>query len=52
MCTGFIWFRRGIGEQWSGIFEIDVRVSVHHSIIHIENPARCNNNSKFYFIFI
>jgi len=28
------------------------RGSVHHSIIHIENPTRCNSVSKFYFIFI
>jgi hypothetical protein len=26
--------------------------SVHHSIIHKENPTRCNSVSKFYFIFI
>jgi len=25
---------------------------VHHSIIHIWNPTRCNSVSKFYFIFI
>ena len=31
---------------------IDVRGSVHHSIIHKENPTRCNNVSKFYFIFM
>jgi len=30
----------------------DVRGSVHHSIIHIENPTRCNSVSKFHFIFI
>jgi hypothetical protein len=28
------------------------RGSVHHSIIHKENPTRCNGISKFYFIFI
>jgi len=31
---------------------LDVRGSVHHSIIHIENPTRCNSVSKFYFMFI
>jgi hypothetical protein len=31
---------------------LDVRGSVHHSIIHIESPTRCNSVSKFYFIFI
>jgi hypothetical protein len=31
--------------------EFDVRGSVHHSIIHIENPTRCTSVSKFYFIF-
>jgi hypothetical protein len=31
----------------------DVRRSVHHSIIHKENPTtRCNSVSKFYFIFV
>ena len=30
----------------------DVRGSVHHSIIHKENPTRCNSVSKFYFICI
>ena len=29
-----------------------VRGSVHHIIIHKENPTRCNSVSKFYFIFI
>ena len=32
--------------------ELDVRGSVHHSILHKENPTRCNSVSKFYFIFI
>jgi hypothetical protein len=32
--------------------KFDVRGSVHHRIIHIENPTRCNSVSKFYFIFI
>jgi hypothetical protein len=32
--------------------KLDVRGSVHHSIIHIENPTRCKSVSKFYFIFI
>jgi hypothetical protein len=31
---------------------LDVCGSVHHSIIHIKNPTRCNSVSKFYFIFI
>jgi len=25
---------------------------MHHSIIHKENPTRCNSISKFYFIFM
>ena len=33
-------------------FKIDVRGSVHHSIIHIENPKSCSSVSKFYFIFV
>ena len=33
-------------------FFFDVRGSVHHRIIHIRNPTRCNSVSKFYFIFI
>jgi hypothetical protein len=32
--------------------QFDVRGSVHHSIIHIENPTRCNSVSKFYFVYI
>jgi hypothetical protein len=32
--------------------KLDVRGSVHHNIIHKENPTRCNNVSKFYFICI
>jgi len=32
--------------------QLDVRGSVHYSIIHIKNPASCNSVSKFYFIFI
>jgi len=31
--------------------DLDVCGSVRHSIIHIENPTRCNSVSKFYFIF-
>ena len=31
---------------------LDVRGSVHHSIIHIKNPTRCNSVSKFYFRLI
>jgi len=30
----------------------DVCGSMNHSIIRIENPTRCHNISKFYFIFI
>jgi len=30
--------------------ELDVCGSVHHSIIHIENPTRCHSVPKFYFI--
>jgi len=29
--------------------QLDVRGSVQHSIIHIENPTRCNSVSKFLF---
>jgi len=25
---------------------------MHHSVIHKEDPTRCNSVSKFYFIFI
>jgi hypothetical protein len=32
--------------------ELDIRGSVHHSMLHKENPTRCNNASKFYFILI
>jgi hypothetical protein len=32
--------------------KFDICESVHRSIIHIENPTRCNSVSKFYFIFI
>jgi len=32
--------------------KLDTCGYVHHSIIHIENPTRCNSVSKFYFIFI
>jgi len=32
--------------------KLDVRGSVHHSIIHKEYPTRCNSVSKFYFMFI
>jgi len=31
---------------------LDVRGSMHYSIIYKENPTRCNSVSKFYFIFI
>ena len=33
----------------SEIFCLDVRGSVHHNIIHKENPTRCNSVSKFLF---
>jgi len=41
----------------SGIFMnscvvLDLRGSLHRSIIHKENPTRCNSVSIFYFIFI
>jgi len=29
--------------------KLDVRGSVHHSIIHEENPTRCSSVSKFLF---
>jgi hypothetical protein len=32
--------------------KFDVCGSVYHSITHIENPTRCHNVTKFYFIFI
>jgi len=32
--------------------QLDVRGSVHHSIIHKENPTRRSSVSKFYYIFI
>ena len=32
--------------------KFDICGSMHHSIIHIEDPTRCNSVSKFYFIFI
>jgi len=31
---------------------LDVRGSVHHSIIHVKNPTGCNSVSKFYFKFM
>jgi len=34
---------------WFGLFYVPR--SVHHRIIHIENPTRCNSVSKFYFVF-
>jgi hypothetical protein len=34
------------------IDKFDVRGSVNHGIIHIENPTRCNSIAKFYFIYI
>jgi uncharacterized Fe-S cluster-containing radical SAM superfamily enzyme len=38
-------FERRLEKMLSKKF--DVRGSVHHSIIHIENPTRCNDVSKF-----
>ena len=46
-------FRSYLTEQMSWIFyksnyhTLDVRGSVHHSIIHTGNPTRCNSVSKF-----
>jgi len=34
------------------VYCLDVCGSMHHSIIHKENPTRCNSVSKFDFIFI
>jgi hypothetical protein len=34
------------------IYELDICGFVHYSIIHIENPTKYHNVSKFYFIFI
>jgi hypothetical protein len=33
-------------------YGFNVPGSVHDSIIHKENPTRCNSVSKFYFLFI
>ena len=38
-------FERRLEKMLSKKF--DVRGSVHYSIIHIENPTRCNSVSKF-----
>ena len=42
---------KGLLEVAIRIRVLDVRGSVHHSIIHKENPTKCNSVSKFYFIF-
>jgi hypothetical protein len=34
------------------LHKLDVRGSVYHSVIHKQNPTRCNSVSKFYFIFM
>ena len=34
------------------VLKLDVRGSVYHSIIHIENPTRCNSVSKVCYIYI
>jgi hypothetical protein len=44
--------RQDVGTESGSTRSLDVRGSVHHSIIHKENPTRCNSVSKFYFIFI
>jgi len=43
-----VWIKHDVRQ----IQVLDVRGSVHHSIIHIKNPKKCNSVSKFYFIFI
>ena len=45
-------FREQYLNQFYKTISFDVHGSVHHSIIHKENPTRCNIVSKFYFIFI
>ena len=40
-----------ITKRFRVLNNFDVRGSVHHSIIHKENPTRCNSVSEFYFIF-
>jgi hypothetical protein len=37
---------------WTSEPELDVRGSVHHNVIHIGIPTKCNSVTKFYFIFI
>jgi len=39
-------------KVWNSESTLGVCGSVHHSIIHKENPTRCNSVSTFYFIFI
>jgi len=41
----FLWIRKNNCE-------LNVRGSVHHSIIHKENSTKCNSVSKCYFVFI
>ena len=38
-------------DGWADTMKLDVCGSVHHSIIHKENPTRCNSVSKFHFVF-
>jgi hypothetical protein len=35
-----------------GVCKLDVRGSVHHSIIHKENPTRCNSVSDFFISYL
>jgi len=46
------WLRYWLFRPTTSSSILDVLGSVHHSIIHIENPTRCNCVSKFYFIYI
>jgi hypothetical protein len=39
-------------DGWADTLKLNVCGSVHHSIIHKENPTRCNSVSKFYLIFL
>jgi len=50
-----IWGTHARGETLVAsqtLHDLGVRGSVHHNIIQIKNPTRCNSVSKFYFIFI
>jgi len=44
MCAILAIARHTVYENLS---KFNVRGSMHHSIIHIENPTRCNSVSKF-----